>query len=364
MPKQLRLALLGAFAFPAPLGSQRFAAEQARALRDAGAEVEVVAYDAGARLRGFDARKLLADTALARALVGAHRSRPFDAVLAHNAEAASIALALRRRLRVPVVYVVHTLWAEELETWLPALPASVPLARRCGRMLDRMLASKADAVLALSEAARRALAPAARGPVARIAPGHSVEPVPAQGAVADACQARGLAPEGFALYAGNLDRYQDLAVLDAAAARAPALPVVVATHEARPARFRRLRVIRVGSVEEARLLTHGAAVALLPRRSRGGFPIKLLHYMEAGRAIVARGDVAETLVHGESAWLLSHDAGPELLAAALARLSEDRALRAQLGAGAKRAVEKQHAWPPLAEATLFLLASLVDSPCP
>ena len=359
MRKPRRLALLGAFAFPAPLGSQRFAAEQARALRDAGAEVELIAYGAGARWRGLDARKLPADAALARALIAAHRASPFDAVLAHNAEAALVALAVRRRLGVPVVYVAHTLWAEELETWLPAL--TWPAARAAGAALDRALARTADAVLVLSEAARRALETAARGPVAQIAPGHTAEAAPAHAAVEAACKARGLACDGFALYAGNLDRYQDLEVLDAAATQPPALPVVVATHEARPARFRRLRVIEVGSVEEARLLTYGAAVALLPRRGRGGFPIKLLHYMEAGRAIVARRGVAETLVHGESAWLVPDDAGPEPFAAALERLDEDRALRDRLGAGARRALEKHHAWPPLAEATLSLLDSLVGS---
>ncbi len=356
----MRLGLLGAFAFPAPLGSQRFAAEQARALREAGAEVEVIAYGAGARWRGFDARKLPADAALARALVAAHRARPFDAVLAHNAEAALVALAVRRRLGIPVVYVIHTLWAEELETWLPALPAFVPLARRCGRTLDLALARAADGVLVLSEAARRALAPSARGPVAHIAPGHTAAPTPAASDIAAACTRVALAPGGFALYAGNLDRYQDLGLLDAAAS-VHRLPVVVVTHAARGVQFRQLRVIEVGSVEQARLLTYGAAVALLPRRSRGGFPIKLLHYMEAGRAIVARRGVAETLVHDESAWLVPDDAGPEAFGAALHRLGADPLLRERLGAGARRALETHHAWPPRAQTTLSFLGSLVDS---
>src|SRR3990172_8207122 len=89
--QSLRLALVGAFAFPAPLGSQRFFAEQADALRTAGAEGERFTYAAaGPPLRGFDRRKLSADRALARALLTAHRARAFDAVLAHNAEATLI----------------------------------------------------------------------------------------------------------------------------------------------------------------------------------------------------------------------------------------------------------------------------------
>jgi len=348
----MRLASLGAFRFPAPLGSQRFAAEQADALRAAGAEVELLSYGAGgAPRRGLDLRKLAADLALGRALVAAHRGRPFDAILAHNAEAALVALAQRPRLGVPVVYVAHTLWREELETWAPA-PGSAAL----GAVLDGALARAADGVLALTETARRALAPAARGPVACIPPGHTPEPEPPAADVAAACARHGLAPEGFALYAGNLDRYQDLAALDDAAGREPGLPVVAVTHAAGGGRLRRLRVIEVGDVSEARLLVHGAAVALLPRRRAGGFPIKLLHYLAAGRAIVLRERLAGALAHGESAWLLSDDARPYVFAAAIRRLAGDRALRERLGAGARRVLAAHHAWPARAAETLALVS--------
>ena len=360
--QSLRLALLGAFAFPAPLGSQRFFAEQAGALAAAGAAVERFTYAAaGPTLRGFDPRKLAADRALGQALLAAHRKQGFDAVLAHNAEAALVALALRARLGLPVVYVAHTLWAEELETWLA--PPLASAARAAGRALDRALARAADAVLVLSEAARGALAAAARGPLACSPPGYAPEPEPAPSDVAGACARRGLAPEGFALYAGNLDRYQALDVLDAAAAREPGLPVVVATHDARRARLHHARVIEVDSLEEMRCLVRGAAVALLPRRSRGGFPIKLLHAMAAGRASVARRGVAETLVHGESGWLLPDDAGPDEFAAALRTLAADPGLRARLGSGARSALAKHHAWPARAEETLALVrAALAPRP--
>ena len=353
--ERLRLASLGAFPFPAPLGSQRFASEQAGALRTAGAEVELLSYGPGAARR-LDPRKLAADRALAARLAAAHRVRRFDAVLAHNAEAALVALALRARLRLPVVYVAHTLWAEEASAWAP-LPGGGIL----GAALDRTLARRADAVLALTEPARRALAPFARGPVALVPPGHAPEPEPADREVAAACARHGLAPEGFALYAGNLDRYQDLDALDAAAAREPGLTLVAVTHDARPARFRRLRVIEADSVEEVRHLTCGAAAALLPRRRAGGFPIKLLHSMAAGRAIVLRESLAGALAHGESAWLVSDDARPYAFAAALRRLAADPSLRERLGAGARRVLAAQHAWPPLAERTLALARAAVEA---
>jgi glycosyltransferase involved in cell wall biosynthesis len=261
-------------------------------------------------------------------------------------------------LKPPVVYVAHTLWAEELETWLPA--TLTPLARLSGRRLDRALSRVADAVLALTESARRTLAASARGPVACIAPGHQLDPAPSAAEISAACARHGLAPEGFALYAGNLDRYQALDVLDAAAAGGPGLPLVAVTHDARAARFRHLRVIEVGTIEEARLLTHGAALAVLPRRSQGGFPLKLLHYMEAGRAIVLRAGLAGALVHGESAWLLRAAAGPDDFAAAIRSLAADAALRARLAAGARRALGSHHAWPARAAETLALVRAAIE----
>ncbi len=372
----LRLALLGAFRFPALQGSQRFAADQARALASAGAEVTLFCYGRGdgrpsagfelvrsasalapalasARL---DPRKLPSDLALLGELARAQRARPFDALLAHNAEAALLALAARAGLGVPVVYVAHTLWAEELPAHLSALPAA-PL-RALGSRLDRALARRADAILALSDAARDALAAWARGPLARIAPGLVPEPAPEPAAVAAICRQHGLPVDGFALYAGNLDRYQDLPELEAAAALLPRIPIAVATHDRRALASSHLRCVRVTGAAEMRALAYGARVCVAPRRRAGGFPLKLLDYMDAGRAIVARACVADTLVHGESAWLLAPDAPAGELAGAIQRCFDDAALRGALGAGARRTLAKHHDWPTLALHTLALVEAV------
>jgi glycosyltransferase involved in cell wall biosynthesis len=302
--------------------------------------------------------KPIADLALAAALVREHRRRAVDAVLAHNAEAALAALAVRPLLRRPVVYVAHTLWRHELAAWAPARAArrlAAPLAR-LGAGLDAALARRSDAVIALSQAAAAALAASARGPVAVLPPALAPAADPMPGDVSAACARHGLVPGRFALYAGNLDRYQELDRLAAAAERVRA-PVVVATHAAERAPAP-LRTVHAPDPGEARLLTFGAGVALLPRRAPGGFPVKLLNYLEARRAVVAHRQLAEGLVHDESAWLLGDGATPGDWAAAIDALLADPARAARLGAGGRAVLERAHRPAALARETLALLATL------
>ncbi len=368
----MRLALLAAFPFPAPQGSQWYAAEQARALRTAGADVTLFCYGSGdgrdhsdieivrvpdhlspRRLRaGFDRSKWRADRALYRSFLDAHLSEPFDAVLAHNAEAALIALAARARAGVPVVYVAHTLWRQELGSYLPRAVGG-PSAF-AGRILDTRIARAADAVLALSDCGYRALERSARGPIERIVPGLHPAPPPDPDDVAAVCWRHGLAPDGFVIYAGNLDAYQDLPDLDAAARALGVMPVVAATHDLKGPALPNLELLEVHEPEEARLLVYGSRAAVVPRRHTGGFPIKLLQYMEAARPIVALESVADTLSHEESGWLLRAESSAAELAEGLARCCRDEALRTRLGAGARKVLENEHAWPSLAEATLAL----------
>lgn len=364
--------MLAAFPFPLPQGSQVFVEGQLRALTAAGAEATLFCYGSGVgpaapdlRLRrlprGLSPRGLragpspgkpAADAALAGLLAREQRRRRFDAVLAHNGEAALAAFCARALAPVPVVYVAHTLLARELDAYLPAGFAAP--ARQAGILCDRAIARRADAVIALCEAAAGQLSPHARGPVAVIPPGLEPAAPPGAEEIERACRRAGVARGRFALYAGNLDRYQDLDVLAAVAEHAPELPLVVATHGARRLEAHSLRSRRV-SPREARALGFGCAAAVLPRRRAGGYPIKLLNYMEAGCAIVAREGIADGLRHGHSAWLLPSDAGPAEFAVALRALLSDRARAHSLGRGARAALEERHAWPALAERTLAFL---------
>jgi len=377
------LAVVGAFPFPYPQGSQVYVAEQARALARAGARPVLFTYGRGAGPRPPDLvfapapgwaspramgsgpqwGKPLADAALLGTY--ARRARQgFTCALTHNAEAGCIALAARRLTGLPVVYVAHTVLRHELSAY--AGPRWRGLLDRVGGRVDRLVVRHADAVIALCDEARADLEPFARGPVVVLPPGHDPAESPKPEALARVCERHGLREGGFVLYSGNLDGYQDLALLASAARRLPlgTPPIVVATHDAGAARapvapeLAGLRIVAVSDFEEMRALVHAARILVLTRRRPGGFPVKLLNYMEAARPIVAFANVGVGLRDGESARLLAPGADAATLADALLELHADPALRARLGAGARRQLETRHGWADLARRTLDLVASV------
>jgi 1,2-diacylglycerol 3-alpha-glucosyltransferase len=296
-------------------------------------------------------------------------------VLAHNAEAALIALAARRVTGVPVVYVAHTLLQHELSAYLPERLAHE--ANRAGQQIERAIARRADGIIALCEATQKALSPHARVPLALIPPSFEIEPAPEARAQAEACQRHGLIPGRYTLYSGNLDRYQELDLLAHAASRLPpgADPLVVATHAFQASEQPSpdgsgLHRVRVRDFEEMRQLIHAAGCLVAPRRRAGGFPIKLLNYMEAGRPIVAFSPAAPGLEADQSAWLIPESSPGlraekelrgEALAHALTSLSADPELGRRLGAGARRQLETRHPGHRIARETLDYLAELSGS---
>jgi len=358
----MRLLLIGAFPFPYPQGSQVYVAAQAAGLAGAGDDVAVASYGWGEgpipegvewiassrRLAPRSGRsgpslaKPLADLGLLATVVRAQRQRHFDMAVAHNAEAAVVASVARRLTGLRYVYVAHTLLAQELSAYASKRWAQ-PLAGG-GARIDRWAARDADSVIVLGRAALDALGPDARGPVARIAPALEIASppdLPQQGA---ACAASGLTPRHFFLYMGNLDGYQELDRLDAAAQALPddAPPIVVATHDARSAdRFRQLRVIEA-DFDTARCLAHASTALVATRTRTGGFPIKLLNYMEARRPIVAFEPVAEGLRHEETAYLLPDTASPDELAGALQTLAANPRLADRLASAAHHHLLTHH----------------------
>ncbi|MDE0391719.1 MAG: glycosyltransferase family 4 protein [Rhodospirillales bacterium] len=102
-------------------------------------------------------------------------------------------------------------------------------------------------------------------------------------------------------------------------------------------------------------------IAVLPSY-REGLPKALLEAASSGRPIVA-ADVpgSREIVRGGESGLLVPPRDPAALAAAILRLADDPPLRARLGAGGRRLVERHFSEDRIAAETLALWRRLLDS---
>lgn len=348
-------------------------------------------------------------------------SAPFDAILAHHTEAALVALHAFARHRPPIVYCAHTLLEEELPEYFKPSRSNVffesstagleledahgdvaesgdetqeAAARRAfglrllasiGRVIDHRIARQCDGWIALTQSSSRVMRRVSRAPGRRVAPPIAdPELDPERRDPAAIARAHGLVPGGFFLYAGNLDPYQDLALLEqiagargrraserrrSGAPRDGRFPIVVATHDERAralaARLAAtggsdLRICPLRSTGEGQALVAAARACLVPRRTVGGFPIKLANSLAAGVPVVA--------LHGEE-WgiedgrdsLIGDPAAPvRSFARALERLESDPALAARLAAGARATYRAQHRPELVAGQTLDLIESILS----
>jgi len=371
----LRIAMVAACPFPSPRGSQVLVRELAIALVDRGHRVHLVTYPYGENLApiyGFAVhrvraprylavpadvgwRKPLLDLYLVAALYRLVRRENIDVIHAHNYEGPLIGMLVRALTGVPVVYHSHNALSDELAYYFtPGWRQT--LARRAGRLLDRQIPRRSDHSIALTPELSSFLrdhgVPADR--VTTIAPAVNA----ATCADVPACAPETFAGHFIVMYAGNLDPYQDLEVLfDAFTMAQPAIGralLVVVTHDARWAervggRLARLvragvaRVIVAPAFATVRRLLAAADVLVSPRSSWSGYPIKVINYMAAGRAIISAAGSAKGLVDGETA-LVVPNRDTHGFATALVRLFCDAQLRQVLGDRARAAVRGSNGW--------------------
>src|SRR5213078_1501150 len=401
----MRIALVLAGPYPDLRGSQVLVQQLADGIRGRGHAVHLVTYGAvGGARPGPRAARIARDVALVARLWRTVRREAIDLIHAHHYEAAIASLMVGRATNRPVVYHGHNALAEELPLYFRARLARL-LVLRLGRLLDAHVPRRADFCIAvteeLGEILRRrgvaasdltCIAPAAaprdaaahRPRVGQEAVGVAMaaaanDPGAASGVLAPpSCGVPSGTPrrsslrlplslpgsfasltmatptdssDGLVCYAGNLDGYQNLGFLlrsfARVRARVPAARLVLVTHAA-PGALRRavgpgVEIVRAKSYDEVRAWLDAADVAVSPRAERSGFPMKLLNYMAAGKAIVASTGSAKGLRDGITGRIVP-DGDEGAFAAAVVELLSDRAARARLGAAARRAVEDPRAW--------------------
>ena len=309
----MRTLHVAALPFPSPQGTQGLIGAMLSALREHGHDAHLLCYAHGAG-RGGDATtfpvhraagpvhgslrsgpslaKLWSDVGLARALRKQARRLQPQAIVAHHVEAAACALALGV---APVLFVAHTSLESELPTYLP--PVLAWTAREAGKRVDRALVRSAPRTLAVSPLLARLLSQASGRVVHPLSLPWTVPPPMNEAERAAARRSLGIAPaERVLLYAGNLDGYQGLGPLLAGVARlSEPVHLLIATCAPHAALARnpalrgvsRLTFAKLGDEAERRCVHAAADIALVPRRSPGGVPVKLLDALARGVPVVA-----------------------------------------------------------------------------
>ncbi|MFT4572174.1 MAG: 1,2-diacylglycerol 3-alpha-glucosyltransferase [Hyphomicrobiaceae bacterium] len=371
--KPRRIAMVAACPFPSPQGSQVFVAQMCEELAARGHDVHLLTYGQGhrvldggyehhriGRLPGDDALrsgpsavKPLLDAMLARALISLLRSQRFDVIHAHNYEATLAGLFARARTGIPVLHHSHTLFADELPSYFKARTARA-MAALIGGATDRFIPILCDRTIALCEESAGVLAGlgVARDRIDVIEPA-----VRDDGLLVDMAAARrdlDLPVDDFLVgYSGNLDAYQTLSTLLQASRELQGdtrVRFVISSHDASSAVARQLAhegsstiVREVHGWAQARRAIEACDVMVLPRKTGAGFPIKLLNYMSAGKAVVTAGCGAKLVRDGIDGLVVA-DGSPSCLATALKGLANDPERAHTLAQNARRTYLAQLTW--------------------
>jgi glycosyltransferase involved in cell wall biosynthesis len=306
----------GAMPFPTVQGTQAAVRSMVEALAAAGRPTELLTYGHGNegphalpvrwhRLRnavtvrslrsGPSVGKLVLDAQMARALWRLGRRSPRMVVVAHHVEACAAAVAAGVH---PRVFVAHTALGPELPTYFPRHRPQP--WHRLGDSLEGFLSRRVDAVAAITPALARHMERTHRVRARPLVVPWTVPPPLGARERTAARRALRLPPSApVALYAGNLDAYQGWEdVVEALAdvtAHLPDARLLVATHSDATALLARataagvaarIHIAPLGDESDRRAAHAAADVAMVPRRTAGGLPIKLLDAMARGLPVV------------------------------------------------------------------------------
>jgi len=289
-----RIAVVGACPYPVPQGSQVYLHETARAYQRDGHDVRLVTYGYGVSDEAPDlpvhrcanlplARrtqagpswaKPLLDALLVRTLKQVVQEHAIDEVDAHNYEGLLVALAAGKR---PVMYHAHNAMCDEL----PYYFGGMKWAARLGAWLDRTFPKRADRVVVPHARLEEYLVECGCDPnrIEVVIP--SIDPLPFQ-------RPKRPATRPTVIYAGNLDRYQNLDFLLEAMAKVretlPDAELIIATSAQRD--LPGTTVVHTPDIETLAHVLAQNAVFACPRVSWSGFPIKLLNALAADLPIV------------------------------------------------------------------------------
>jgi phosphatidylinositol alpha-mannosyltransferase len=344
----VRVALVCPYSWSVPGGVQTHVSGLAAALRDRGADVEILAPADGPAdgilalgrsipipSNGSVQRVALSPAAIRRTR-RAVQTRRYDLVHLHEPMLPAVCLTAIESARVPLVGTFHM--ARQALLWYRVFG---PVVRRAS--------AKLAARIAVSPASRDYVARALSGPYDVIPNGIAYDAL----AALDPARRQG----NRILFVGRPEQRKGLPVLLEAFARLREDAELVLVG---PSGDFGRRVEALGRVETARLRDELARADVLCAPSLGGesFGIVVAEGMAAGLPVVASRIRGYSDVLSEASGLLVPPGDPDRLARALDELLADAERRRRLGEAGRREAA-QYAWPRVAERVLETYARVL-----
>jgi PEP-CTERM/exosortase A-associated glycosyltransferase len=312
------------------------------------------------------ARELRLMLRLARRIIRVARTEGADLIHAHSPSLNGLpALWAGRRLGLPVIYEVRTLWEDAAVN--NGTFAEGSLRYRLSRAIETMVLRRAHRVVAICEGIRWEVASRgiSQGRIALVPNGVDPEWLEPHARATNLAAQLGLGEGPVFGYIGSFSRYEGLPFLIDAMpeifARFPGCKLLLVgggrDEQAIRTAAQRLgpAVIMPGRVPQERVRDFYSLmdVFVLPRRrmrlTELVTPLKPLEAMAMGIPVLASdiGGHAELVSDGETGLLFKAES-PDSLVEQASRLGRDPKLRAQLGAGGRRWVESERTWERIA----------------
>jgi glycosyltransferase involved in cell wall biosynthesis len=385
LPNPVRVAMVAACPFPANHGTPGAIRELSLHLARQGHEIHVVTYPQSEdipidglhihRVRipfmkpgpisiGPSLERIFYDILLIPKLVQVIRRHRIDVIHAHNYEATMAGAVAKWLTRRPLIYNGVTAMADELPSYRFIRPDA--LARWFGKLLDNLVPRSSDLLMVLSDELKDYLVAIgnAENKVLVVPPGVELEWL-ATGK-ADKVRAKlglnGATP--VVMYTGALESFQRVDyLLQAMALAVKQVPesvlVIVGNIKNQKAQdhylsmaaelgiAEQLHFVPSAPIEELPDYLAMADVTVVPRPSCPGYPIKLLNYMAASKAVVSFAGSAKSLCHGYSGYVAKND-DVEDLANGIVMFLQNPDVARIMGERARASLEGVFDWPTLA----------------
>jgi glycosyltransferase involved in cell wall biosynthesis len=380
MEKKLKIAMLAACPFPVAQGSQVYIEQMSTALAQRGHQVHLICYHFGTHDEeyNFTVHRIPRVTSYSRFRAGPSLQKPFldllltiklwqvvkkekiDIIHAHNYEAPLAGFIVRTATGVPVVFNSHNVLSDELYTYF-RLPVFKRLAQSVAHYLDNFLPKRADFCITVSEESINFLIKKGVTPdrIAFIPPGIDFKNGTSNNSHAIRKEYN-LGPHPLITYTGNLDGYQNIELLfDAIKVLSGTLAeftlVIITTSDYSPYQKlaremgidRHIIFFSHQTFDKTRELLTACDITVSPRTSWSGFPIKLLNYMAAGKAIVASEGSAKGIKHLHNG-LVVKNGDSKGFAEGILQLIKQPELAHTLGVNAQKSAIDTYSWDRIA----------------